>query len=85
MQEVGKKHIQRVALKAVYMLFYMHVRFMEALQIYPITKLCYKLQDHVLGIEIGRGDFGGKLVLQDIKTRSPFVFPPFACLGINTQ
>lgn len=35
---------------------------MEGLQIYPITKLCYKRQDHVLGIEIGREDFGVKLV-----------------------
>lgn len=31
---------------------------MEGLQIYPTTKLCYKRQDHVLGIEIGREDFG---------------------------
>lgn len=35
---------------------------MEALHIYPITKLSYKRQDHVLGIEIGREDFGVKLV-----------------------
>lgn len=33
---------------------------MEGLPIYPITKLCYKRQDHVLGIEIGREDFGVK-------------------------
>lgn len=49
------------------MLFYKHVRFMEGLPIYPITKLCYKRQDHVLGIEIGREDFGVKLVFQDFK------------------
>ena len=40
---------------------------MEGLQIYPITKLCYKRQDHVLGIEIGREDFGFKLVFHDFR------------------
>lgn len=35
---------------------------MEALQIYPGTKLCYKLQDHVLGIEIGRENLGVNFV-----------------------
>lgn len=38
------------------MLFYKHVRFMEGPTIYPITKVCYKRQDHVLGVEIGRED-----------------------------
>lgn len=40
---------------------------MEGLQIYPITKLCYKRQDHVLGIEIGREDVGVKFVFYDFK------------------
>lgn len=46
---------------------------MEGLQIYPITKLCYKRQDHVLGIEIGREDAGVKLVFQDFKQISNFL------------
>lgn len=45
---------------------------MEGLPIYPITKLCYKRQDHVLGIEIGREDFGVKIVFQDFKQRRHF-------------
>lgn len=59
------------------MLFYKHVRFMEGLTIYPITKVRYKRQDHVLGVEIGREDLGVKrpndflLVLGEL---SGFVF-----------
>lgn len=57
---------------------------MEGLQIYPITKLCYKLQDHVLGIEIGREDFGVKLVFQDFKQDLPFFsLGLFMCLNIR--
>lgn len=37
---------------------------MEGLPIYSITKLCYKRQDHVPGVEIGREGFGVKLVFQ---------------------
>lgn len=40
---------------------------MEGLSIYPVTKLCSKAQDHVLGIEIGREHFGVKLVSQDFQ------------------
>lgn len=39
------------------MLFYKHIRFIEALcppPPRPPAKLCYKLQDHVFRIEIGR-------------------------------
>lgn len=45
---------------------------MEGLQIYPTTKLCYKWQDHVLGIEIGREDFGVKLVFKISNMASVF-------------
>ena len=45
---------------------------MEGLQIYPITKLSYKLQDHVLGNEIGREDFGVKLVFKILNKISSF-------------
>lgn len=45
---------------------------MEGLQIYPTTKLCYKRQDHVLGIEIGREDFGVKLVFKISSMASVF-------------
>lgn len=65
----GRRNILRAALKAFYMLFYKHGRFMEALQISPVTKLCLKRQDHVLGIEIGREDFGIKLVFQFCSTK----------------
>lgn len=41
---------------------------MEGLPIYTTTKLCYKRQDHVLGIEIGREDFGVKLGLPRFPT-----------------
>lgn len=60
---------------------------MEGLQIYPITKLCYKRQDHVLGIEIGREDFGVKLVFPTFQAKYPlfssicvFKSPPFISL-----
>lgn len=45
---------------------------MEAQQIYPITKLCYKRQDHVLGIEIGREDAGITLLFLDLSKISSF-------------
>lgn len=68
-EERQSKSSGKKLLKPFYMLFYMHVRFMEG----PATKLCYKLQDHVLGIEIGREDFGFKLVSQHFQ-HAPF--PP---------
>lgn len=43
---------------------------MEGLQIYPITKLCYKRQDHVLGIEIGREYAGVKARFPRFQTKS---------------
>lgn len=53
---------------------------MEGLQIYPITKLCYKLQDHVLGVEIGREDFGVKLVFTVLNNISTFLVFTFIAL-----
>lgn len=55
---------------------------MEGLQIYPITKLCYKLQDHVLGIEIGREDFGVKLVFKISNKFSSFFLRVCACIPL---
>lgn len=45
---------------------------MEALHVYPGTKLRYKLQDHVLGIEIGRDDFG-VIIISFVKDLNPHV------------
>lgn len=76
----AQRKILRLALKAFYMQFYKHVRFMEGLQIYPTTKLCYKRQDHVLGIEIGREDFGVKLVFKISNMASVFPLHLCACM-----
>lgn len=42
---------------------------MEALHVHPGTKLRYKLQDHVLEIEMGRDDFGVIIIsfVKDLK------------------
>lgn len=58
---------------------------MEGLPIYPTTKLCYKRQDHVLGIEIGREDFGVKLVFQDFQQDLHFFLHLSASLSMYNE
>lgn len=60
-EEEEKKNLTVLhALKAFYMQFYKHARFMEV----SVTKLCYKLQHHVLGIKMGLEDIGVKFELK---------------------